>query len=208
MNQSPGLNPPTLISEYQIRDAIVKDGVYLMRDISKIKNAVNLVNIYLFKKYKNNVVLSIVEETTEYDLNLTLDPFKRTYDLYCTKYNINILVYNMVDETRWKLIKHIKDVFRWIGVHLEEAHVFAMTASTSPNIFYPTSPNIFYQSLDEEKNFDSPVVIKTGFFITSSLFMKKVEFEQDNHQFYHDYYTNNTKTKNKTMLDKFIGLFV
>jgi hypothetical protein len=200
MNQSPGVNPPTLISEYQIRDAIVKDGVYLMRDISKIKNAVNLVNIYLFKKYKNNVVLSIVEETTEYDLNLTLDPFKRTYDLYCIKYNINILVYNMVDETRWKLIKHIKDVFRWIGVHLEEAAVFAMTASTSPNIFY--------QSLDEEKNFDSPVVIKTGFFITSSLFMKKVEFEQDNYQFYHDYYTNNTKTKDKTMLDKFIGLFV
>lgn len=200
MNQSPGVNPPTLISEYQIRDAIVKDGVYLMRDISKIKNAVNLVNIYLFKKYKNNVVLSIVEETTEYDLNLTLDPFKRTYDLYCTKYNINILVYNMVDETRWELIKHIKDVFRWIGVHLEEAAVIAMTASTSPNIFY--------QSLDEEKNFDSPVVIRTGFFITSSLFMKKVEFEQDNYQFYRTDYTNNTKTKNKTMLDKFIGLFV
>jgi hypothetical protein len=200
MNQSPGVNPPTLISEYQIRDAIVKDGVYLMRDISKIKNAVNLVNIYLFKKYKNNVVLSIVEETTEYDLNLTLDPFKRTYDLYCTKYNINILVYNMVDETRWELIKHIKDVFRWIGVHLEEAAVIAMTASTSPNIFY--------QSLDEEKNFDSPVVIRTGFFITSCLFMKKVEFEQDNYQFYRTDYTNNTKTKNKTMLDKFIGLFV
>jgi hypothetical protein len=38
--------------------------------------------------------------------------------------------------------------------------------------------------------------------------MKKVEFEQDNYQFYRTDYTNNTKTKNKTMLDKFIGLFV
>jgi hypothetical protein len=54
-----------------------------------------------------------------------------------------------------------------------------------------------------KKNINSPVVIETDFFITSSVFIKKVEFERDNYQF--DY----VKTKtNKTMLDKFIGLFV
>lgn len=194
MNQKPGLNPPTLISEYEVKDAIIKDGVYLMRDMSKIRNAIQLVNNHLFKKYKQNVTLSVVEETTEYNSFNFVYGRTNMNNMYSVKYNINIIVLNKIDESRIELIKHIKDVFRWIGVHLEKSD-FAMTASTSPNIFL--------QSLNNEKNTDGPVVIETNFFITSSVFMKKVEFERDNYQF--DYVR--TKT-NKTMLDKFIGLFV
>lgn len=194
MNQTPGLNPPTLISEYEVKDAIIKDGVYLMRDMSKIRNAIQLVNNHLFKKYKQNVTLSVVEETTEYNSFNFVYGRTNMNNMYSVKYNINIIVLNKIDESRMELIKHIKDVFRWIGVHLEKSD-FAMTASTSPNIFL--------QSLNNEKNINSPVVIETDFFITSSVFMKKVEFERDNYQF--DYVR--TKT-NKTMLDKFIGLFV
>lgn len=194
MNQKPGLNPPPLISEYEVKDAIIKDGVYLMRDMSKIRNAIQLVNNHLFKKYKQNVTLSVVEETTEYNSFNFVYGRTNMNNMYSVKYNINIIVLNKIDESRIELIKHIKDVFRWIGVHLEKSD-FAMTASTSPNIFL--------QSLNNEKNTDGPVVIETNFFITSSVFMKKVEFERDNYQF--DY----VKTKtNKTMLDKFIGLFV
>lgn len=194
MNQTPGLNPPPLISEYEVKDAIIKDGVYLMRDMSKIRNAIQLVNNHLFKKYKQNVTLSVVEETTEYNSFNFVYGRTNMNNMYSVKYNINIIVLNKIDESRMELIKHIKDVFRWIGVHLEKSD-FAMTASTSPNIFL--------QSLNNEKNINSPVVIETNFFITSSVFMKKVEFERDNYQF--DYVR--TKT-NKTMLDKFIGLFV
>lgn len=194
MNQTPGLNPPPLISEYEVKDAIIKDGVYLMRDMSKIRNAIQLVNNHLFKKYKQNVTLSVVEETTEYNSFNFVYGRTNMNNMYSVKYNINIIVLNKIDESRMELIKHIKDVFRWIGVHLEKSD-FAMTASTSPNIFL--------QSLNNEKNINSPVVIETDFFITSSVFMKKVEFERDNYQF--DYVR--TKT-NKTMLDKFIGLFV
>jgi hypothetical protein len=194
MNQTPGLNPPPLISEYEVKDAIIKDGVYLMRDMSKIRNAIQLVNNHLFKKYKQNVTLSVVEETTEYNSFNFVYGRTNMNNMYSVKYNINIIVLNKIDESRMELIKHIKDVFRWIGVHLEKSD-FAMTASTSPNIFL--------QSLNNEKNINSPVVIETDFFITSSVFMKKVEFERDNYQF--DYVR--TKTK-KTMLDKFIGLFV
>lgn len=194
MNQKPGLNPPPLISEYEVKDAIIKDGVYLMRDMSKIRNAIQLVNNHLFKKYKQNVTLSVVEETTEYNSFNFVYGRTNMNNMYSVKYNINIIVLNKIDESRIELIKHIKDVFRWIGVHLEKSD-FAMTASTSPNIFL--------QSLNNEKNINNPVVIETNFFITSSLFMKKVEFERDNYQF--DYVR--TKT-NKTMLDKFIGLFV
>jgi hypothetical protein len=194
MNQTPGLNPPPLISEYEVKDAIIKDGVYLMRDMSKIRNAIQLVNNHLFKKYKQNVTLSVVEETTEYNSFNFVYGRTNMNNMYSVKYNINIIVLNKIDESRMELIKHIKDVFRWIGVHLEKSD-FAMTASTSPNIFL--------QSLNNEKNINSPVVIETDFFITSSVFIKKVEFERDNYQF--DY----VKTKtNKTMLDKFIGLFV
>jgi hypothetical protein len=194
MNQTPGLNPPPLISEYEVKDAIIKDGVYLMRDMSKIRNAIQLVNNHLFKKYKQNVTLSVVEETTEYNSFNFVYGRTNMNNMYSVKYNINIIVLNKIDESRMELIKHIKNVFRWIGVHLEKSD-FAMTASTSPNIFL--------QSLNNEKNINSPIVIETDFFITSSLFMKKVEFERDNYQF--DYVR--TKT-NKTMLDKFIGLFV
>lgn len=194
MNQTPGLNPPPLISEYEVKDAIIKDGVYLMRDMSKIRNAIQLVNNHLFKKYKQNVTLSVVEETTEYNSFNFVYGRTNMNNMYSVKYNINIIVLNKIDESRIELIKYIKDVFRWIGVHLEKSDV-AMTASTSPNIFL--------QSLNNEKNINSPVVIETNFFITSSVFMKKVEFERDNYQF--DYVR--TKT-NKTMLDKFIGLFV
>lgn len=194
MNQTPGLNPPPLISEYEVKDAIIKDGVYLMRDMSKIRNAIQLVNNHLFKKYKQNVTLSVVEETTEYNSFNFVYGRTNMNNMYSVKYNINIIVLNKIDESRIELIKYIKDVFRWIGVHLEKSD-FAMTASTSPNIFL--------QSLNNEKNINSPVVIETNFFITSSVFMKKVEFERDNYQF--DYVR--TKT-NKTMLDKFIGLFV
>lgn len=194
MNQKPRLNPPTLISEYEVKEAIIKDGVYLMRDMSKIRNAIQLVNNHLFKKYKQNVTLSVVEETTEYNSFNFVYGRTNMNNMYSVKYNINIIVLNKIDESRMELIKHIKDVFRWIGVHLEKSD-FAMTASTSPNIFL--------QSLNNEKNINSPVVIETNFFITSSVFMKKVEFERDNYQF--DYVR--TKT-NKTMLDKFIGLFV
>ena len=194
MNQTPGLNPPPLISEYEVKDAIIKDGVYLMRDMSKIRNAIQLVNNHLFKKYKQNVTLSVVEETTEYNSFNFVYGRTNMNNMYSVKYNINIIVLNKIDESRMELIKHIKDVFRWIGVHLEKSD-FAMTASTSPNIFL--------QSLNNEKNINSPVVIETDFFITSSVFIKKVEFERDNYQF--DYVR--TKT-NKTMLDKFIGLFV
>jgi hypothetical protein len=194
MNQTPGLNPPPLISEYEVKDAIIKDGVYLMRDMSKIRNAIQLVNNHLFKKYKQNVTLSVVEETTEYNSFNFVYGRTNMNNMYSVKYNINIIVLNKINESRMELIKHIKDVFRWIGVHLEKSD-FAMTASTSPNIFL--------QSLNNEKNINSPVVIETDFFITSSVFIKKVEFERDNYQF--DY----VKTKtNKTMLDKFIGLFV
>ena len=194
MNQTPGLNPPPLISEYEVKDAIIKDGVYLMRDMSKIRNAIQLVNNHLFKKYKQNVTLSVVEETTEYNSFNFVYGRTNMNNMYSVKYNINIIVLNKIDESRMELIKHIKDVFRWIGVHLEKSD-FAMTASTSPNIFL--------QSLNNEKNINSPVVIETDFFITSSVFIKKVEFERDNYQF--EYVR--TKT-NKTMLDKFIGLFV
>lgn len=168
MNQKPGLNPPTLISEYEVKDAIIKDGVYLMRDMSKIRNAIQLVNNHLFKKYKQNVTLSVVEETTQYDsFNMTYG--RSMNDMYSTKYNIIIIVLNKIDESRMSLIKYVKDVFKWIGIYLEES-LFTMTASTSSNVFY--------QSLYNEKSTDGPITINTGFFITSSLFRKKIEFEK------------------------------
>ena len=192
MNQTPGLNPPPLISEYEVKDAIIKDGVYLMRDMSKIRNAIQLVNNHLFKKYKQNVTLSVVEETTQYDsFNITYG--RSMNDMYSIKYNINIIVLNKIDESRMELIKHIKDVFRWIGVHLEKSD-FTMTASTSPNIFL--------QSLNNEKNTDGPITIDTGFFITSSLFRKKIEFEKVDVVF-----DNVNEIRSKNIFERVISYF-